>query len=152
MSDASSGAGSQILADDPEQLAITIINKEEDAANSDRAIMKEIKNNIEKYISPEIIFRNRGGNVVIGRNIFLGNFGSSASGRVPGYSESFLPNNQNNLAIVTLLVKTRDGNWTNNIFTMYKENADHWVIRVWYNLPCPAPAAEHSTSVTRPHS
>jgi hypothetical protein len=74
MSDASSGAGSQIPADDPEQLAIAIIKREEEAAKSDRGGKDAIKAGIRDHISEDIIFRNRVGNIIVGKNKFSREF------------------------------------------------------------------------------
>jgi hypothetical protein len=83
MSDASGGAGSHIPADDPEQLAIAIIEREEEAAKSDRGGMDAIKVEIGNHISEDIIFRNRVGNIIIGKAAFLWSFGSRATRREP---------------------------------------------------------------------
>jgi hypothetical protein len=138
MSDASSGTGSQIPAKDPEQLAIAIIEREEKAANSDRGGMDAIKTEIGDYISENIIFRNRAGNIFIGKGDFLENFGSRAAGREPEASEKFLPNNQGNIAIITLKVYTNGrAECTSNTFIMEKSAGDDWLVKLWYNLPCP---------------
>jgi hypothetical protein len=138
MSDTSSGAGSQIPADNPEQLAIEIIKQEEEAAKSDRGGMYAIKAEIGNHISDDIIFRNRVGNIIIGKSAFLGGFGSRATGREPEAAEKFLPNYQGNIAIVTLNVYTNSRTeCTSNTFIMEKSAGGHWLVRLWYNLPCP---------------
>jgi hypothetical protein len=127
------GIISKLSDKDPGEVATTIVHLEETTANSDSEVKSEIKSGLKEYISEGILFKNRADHIILGRSVFLGNFGSARAGREPGKPKVLWRDEQDRLAIVQLDVRTEDKQNTLNIFVM-EEGKGHWCVRLWYNV------------------
>jgi hypothetical protein len=128
----STGCGTHTddLKRDLEKLCVEMVAREEEAAQySDR--VEDIAKWFRQHLSSNLVFRNSRDEIIVGSEAFIDGLGKRRVYRVAEQPIASLPEKQNNCAVVTLLVFTKENGeprCSRNIRCLKKDHDGNWKV------------------------